>query len=216
MADTGSQGYCRALLTTIERLLGVLSVGRLVLPTSEDTELIWINKFGFSRMTDEQVSTYLIYRVHFFLTAEAVLILKWRTYARYVGSIVAAVDDLHNNTPNEIYWDLYAWEANNPNDCLECTDLSIMATAKSQMKYILVKWTRFCSGVGITFTPHFGTIAWVHFGRFYWSRERRSRSGKFSSNNIMDPYTQFWNMCLDTFQKLAGPHSVTACAKTVP
>jgi N-acetylglutamate synthase-like GNAT family acetyltransferase len=51
------QGFCRALLTTIERLLGVLSVGRLVLPTSEDTELIWINKFGFSRMTDEQLMT---------------------------------------------------------------------------------------------------------------------------------------------------------------
>jgi len=50
-----SQGFCKALMTTIERLLGVLSVGRLVLPTSKDTESIWINKFGFSRMDDEQV-----------------------------------------------------------------------------------------------------------------------------------------------------------------
>jgi N-acetylglutamate synthase-like GNAT family acetyltransferase len=51
------QGFCKALMTTIERLLGVLSVGRLVLPTSKDTESIWINKFGFSRMDDEQLST---------------------------------------------------------------------------------------------------------------------------------------------------------------
>ena len=50
------QGFCKALMTTIERLLGVLSVERLVLPTAQETESIWINKFGFRRMDEEKVS----------------------------------------------------------------------------------------------------------------------------------------------------------------
>ena len=49
------QGFCKALMTTIERLLGVLSVDRLVLPTAKNAESIWINKFGFRRMEDQQV-----------------------------------------------------------------------------------------------------------------------------------------------------------------
>lgn len=51
----GLQGFCKALMTTIERLLGVLSVDRLVLPTAKNAESIWINKFGFRRMEDQQV-----------------------------------------------------------------------------------------------------------------------------------------------------------------
>jgi hypothetical protein len=43
-------------MTTIERLLGVLSVERLVLPTAKENESIWINKFGFRRMEEEKVS----------------------------------------------------------------------------------------------------------------------------------------------------------------
>ncbi|KAG0588083.1 hypothetical protein KC19_2G214800 [Ceratodon purpureus] len=50
------QGFCKALMTTIERLLGVLSVERLVLPTAKETESIWINKFGFSRMDEEKLA----------------------------------------------------------------------------------------------------------------------------------------------------------------
>nr|XP_024393617.1 uncharacterized protein LOC112290960 [Physcomitrium patens]PNR40773.1 hypothetical protein PHYPA_018176 [Physcomitrium patens] len=49
------QGFCKALMTTIERLLGVLSVERLVLPTAKNTESIWINKFGFSRVPEDQL-----------------------------------------------------------------------------------------------------------------------------------------------------------------
>ncbi|XP_073392800.1 uncharacterized protein [Physcomitrium patens] len=49
------QGFCKALMTTIERLLGVLSVERLVLPTAKNTESIWINKFGFSRVPDDEL-----------------------------------------------------------------------------------------------------------------------------------------------------------------
>lgn len=42
-------------MTTIERLLGVLNVERLVLPASKNAEFVWVNRFGFSRMEDAQV-----------------------------------------------------------------------------------------------------------------------------------------------------------------
>lgn len=49
------QGYCKALILSIERLLGVLNVERLVLPAAEGAEGIWVNKFGFSQLSDEEV-----------------------------------------------------------------------------------------------------------------------------------------------------------------
>jgi len=49
------QGHCKALLLSIERLLGVLRVERLALPAAEGAEGIWLNKFDFTRMTKEQV-----------------------------------------------------------------------------------------------------------------------------------------------------------------
>ena len=42
-------------MTTIERLLGVLNVERLVLPAAKNAESVWINKFGFNWMDDTQV-----------------------------------------------------------------------------------------------------------------------------------------------------------------
>lgn len=42
-------------MTTIERLLGVLKVERLVLPVAKNAEFVWVNKFGFNRMDDAQV-----------------------------------------------------------------------------------------------------------------------------------------------------------------
>jgi len=42
-------------MTTIERLLGILEVKRLVLPTPKNAKSIWINKFGFSQMEEQQV-----------------------------------------------------------------------------------------------------------------------------------------------------------------
>jgi hypothetical protein len=48
-------GYCKALFTTIERLLGVLDVERLVLPVTKEAESIWIREYGFSRMEDPQL-----------------------------------------------------------------------------------------------------------------------------------------------------------------
>ena len=42
-------------MTTIERLLGVLNVERLILPAAKNAETVWVNKYGFSRMDDAQV-----------------------------------------------------------------------------------------------------------------------------------------------------------------
>lgn len=49
-------------MTTIERLLGVLKVERLVLPAAKDAESVWVNKFGFSRMEDAQVRPLFLYQ----------------------------------------------------------------------------------------------------------------------------------------------------------
>lgn len=48
-------------MTTIERLLGVLKVERLVLPAAKDAESVWVNKFGFSRMEDAHVRPLILY-----------------------------------------------------------------------------------------------------------------------------------------------------------
>ncbi|KAJ9178037.1 hypothetical protein P3X46_009955 [Hevea brasiliensis] len=48
------QGYFQALFTCIEKLLGFLNVKNLVLPAAEEAESIWTNKFGFSKLTQEE------------------------------------------------------------------------------------------------------------------------------------------------------------------
>jgi hypothetical protein len=55
------QGHCKALFLSIERLLGVLRVDRVVLPAAEGAEGIWLNKFGFSKMANDQVCLYCLY-----------------------------------------------------------------------------------------------------------------------------------------------------------
>lgn len=47
---------------------------------------------------------------------------RLESYARFVGLNVTAINDLYNNTFDDVYWHLYAWEANNPNARLESTD----------------------------------------------------------------------------------------------
>ncbi|CAK9222694.1 unnamed protein product [Sphagnum troendelagicum] len=49
------QGHCKALMLTIERLLGVMSVERLILPAAKGKESLWIDKFGFTQMNDLQL-----------------------------------------------------------------------------------------------------------------------------------------------------------------
>lgn len=50
-----AQGFCKALILSIERLLGVLNVERLILPAAEGAEGIWVKKFAFSKLSDEEV-----------------------------------------------------------------------------------------------------------------------------------------------------------------
>ncbi|CAM6090025.1 unnamed protein product [Calypogeia fissa] len=57
VGSTG-QGFCKALILSIERLLGVLHVQRLVLPAAEGAEGIWVKKFAFSKLSDEESRRY--------------------------------------------------------------------------------------------------------------------------------------------------------------
>ncbi|XP_031502114.1 uncharacterized protein LOC116265560 isoform X2 [Nymphaea colorata] len=52
------KGYFQSLFTCIERFLGFLEVKNLVLPAADEAESIWTKRFGFSKMTPEQVSEY--------------------------------------------------------------------------------------------------------------------------------------------------------------
>eukprot|EP00246_Nothoceros_aenigmaticus_P001031 TRINITY_DN1130_c0_g4_i2.p1 TRINITY_DN1130_c0_g4~~TRINITY_DN1130_c0_g4_i2.p1 ORF type:complete len:121 (+),score=15.96 TRINITY_DN1130_c0_g4_i2:131-493(+) len=54
-ADCWGQGFCQALMLSIERLLGMLRVKLLVLPAAEGAEGIWLNKFGFKHMVGDQL-----------------------------------------------------------------------------------------------------------------------------------------------------------------
>ncbi|RWR86039.1 zinc finger protein [Cinnamomum micranthum f. kanehirae] len=56
--ESQGKGYFQVLFSCIERLLCQLNVENLVLPAAEEAESIWTNKFGFSRMTDEQLQKY--------------------------------------------------------------------------------------------------------------------------------------------------------------
>lgn len=47
----------------MENLLSSLNVENLVLPAAEEAESIWTNKFGFTKMTEQQVSeNFLFFR----------------------------------------------------------------------------------------------------------------------------------------------------------
>jgi hypothetical protein len=53
--DACTQGNCKALMLSIERLLGVLHVKHLVLSAAEGAEDIWLSKFGFNQISNLQV-----------------------------------------------------------------------------------------------------------------------------------------------------------------
>eukprot|EP00249_Psilotum_nudum_P013656 c24443_g1_i2 orf=966-2783(+) len=57
-SSSRGQGYFQILLLSIERLLGLLQVENLILPAAEGAEGIWTNKFGFSKMQDDQVQQF--------------------------------------------------------------------------------------------------------------------------------------------------------------
>ncbi|KAJ7947899.1 putative Acyl-CoA N-acyltransferase with RING/FYVE/PHD-type zinc finger domain [Quillaja saponaria] len=56
--DCQGQGYFQSLFSCIERLLGSLSVRHLILPAAEEAESIWTNKFGFQKLTQDELNKY--------------------------------------------------------------------------------------------------------------------------------------------------------------
>ncbi|KAF5727483.1 hypothetical protein HS088_TW22G01176 [Tripterygium wilfordii] len=52
------QGYFGLLFTCIEKLVGFLTVKNLVLPAAEEAESIWLNKFGFSKLSPDELVEY--------------------------------------------------------------------------------------------------------------------------------------------------------------
>ncbi|XP_022731997.1 uncharacterized protein LOC111286350 [Durio zibethinus] len=52
------QGYFQCLFTCLEKLLGFLKVKNLVLPAADEAESIWTKKFGFSKITQEELNKY--------------------------------------------------------------------------------------------------------------------------------------------------------------
>ncbi|KAJ0966639.1 hypothetical protein J5N97_023556 [Dioscorea zingiberensis] len=56
--ENQGQGYFRLLFACIEKLLASLQVKHFVLPAADEAESIWINKFGFSKITLEKLNEY--------------------------------------------------------------------------------------------------------------------------------------------------------------
>ncbi|XP_022755912.1 uncharacterized protein LOC111303754 isoform X2 [Durio zibethinus] len=52
------QGYFQCLFSCVEKLLGFLNVKNLVLPAADEAESIWTKKFGFSKITQEELNKY--------------------------------------------------------------------------------------------------------------------------------------------------------------
>ncbi|XP_039047568.1 uncharacterized protein LOC120188123 [Hibiscus syriacus] len=52
------KGYFQLLFSSIEKLLGLLNVKTIVLPAAEEAESIWTDKFGFRKLTPNQLSEY--------------------------------------------------------------------------------------------------------------------------------------------------------------
>ncbi|EXC24900.1 Chromodomain-helicase-DNA-binding protein 4 [Morus notabilis] len=55
-AEYQGQGYFQALFSCFERFLAFLNVKNLVLPAADEAESIWTNKFGFSRLTQDELN----------------------------------------------------------------------------------------------------------------------------------------------------------------
>ncbi|XVF46787.1 hypothetical protein PTKIN_Ptkin03bG0056400 [Pterospermum kingtungense] len=52
------QGYFQCLFTCLENLLGFLNVKNLVLPAVNEAKSIWTNKFGLSKINQEELNKY--------------------------------------------------------------------------------------------------------------------------------------------------------------
>ncbi|KAK7857728.1 increased dna methylation 1 [Quercus suber] len=56
--DYQGQGYFQSLFSCIERLLSSLNVRNLVLPAADEAESIWTNKFGFNKVTQDELNKF--------------------------------------------------------------------------------------------------------------------------------------------------------------
>ncbi|CAN6692291.1 unnamed protein product [Malus baccata var. baccata] len=57
-ADFEGQGYFQTLFSCIERLLAFLNVKSLVLPAASEAESIWKKRFGFEKLTENEIHDY--------------------------------------------------------------------------------------------------------------------------------------------------------------
>ncbi|GAB4856552.1 hypothetical protein Ancab_014469 [Ancistrocladus abbreviatus] len=62
-----NRGYCRVLFACMEMLLASLNVQKIVLPAAKQAKAMWLSKFGFTKMSKEQVHLCLILYTHLFL-----------------------------------------------------------------------------------------------------------------------------------------------------
>lgn len=57
-SDCQGHGYFQSLFSCVEKLLGFLNVKTLVLPAADEAESIWTNKFGFNKITQDELKKY--------------------------------------------------------------------------------------------------------------------------------------------------------------
>ncbi|OEL34538.1 Increased DNA methylation 1 [Dichanthelium oligosanthes] len=57
--DSQGLGYFQALFTCIERLLASLEVKHFVLPAAQEAESIWTERFGFTKISQDELREYL-------------------------------------------------------------------------------------------------------------------------------------------------------------
>lgn len=55
------QGYFQVLFSCIENLLRSLNVRNLVLPAADEAESLWTNKFGFKKITEDEVCPFSLF-----------------------------------------------------------------------------------------------------------------------------------------------------------
>ncbi|KAF1859606.1 hypothetical protein Lal_00010190 [Lupinus albus] len=56
IGECQGQGYFQCLFSCIEGLLGSSNARQLVLPAAEEAESIWTNKFGFTKLSQEEIN----------------------------------------------------------------------------------------------------------------------------------------------------------------
>ncbi len=124
--DACTQGNCKALMLSIERLLGVLHVKHLVLSAAEGAEDIWLTKFGFNQISNLQVCCAFYHilidgflhrwgRCFFFLIVTFLLqklIIIFSGWA--FGFVGFAAPETHIQCANDdVLWFFHSWEGHN-------------------------------------------------------------------------------------------------------